>query len=446
MLEPYHEVLTVTQLNKQTRYLLESQFAQVQVEGEISNLATPASGHIYFTLKDEKAQVRCAMFRFSVMQLSFRPEEGMQVVLTAKVSIYEARGDYQLIAERMSPAGEGLLSRQFEYLKQKLRAEGLFEQSHKKPLPQLSKTIGVITSPTGAVIRDILTVLKRRYPLAEIIIYPSRVQGKEAAQELINALQLANQRRECDCLILARGGGSLEDLWPFNEEALARAIFNSELPIISAVGHETDVTIADFVADLRAPTPSAAAELVCPDWAERWNQFTSLQQRSVELIQKYLKDQEQVILWLKRNLRHPKQSILFMSQRTDELSGRLLHGISRQIQRKRLQVDGSIQRLVNASPTKGVTQHKQNFRTLNTQLCYLLNTRLESLKAKLENYTDVLEVIGPMATVKRGYAIVTTESGEVVKDASMFNGGEEIKIRLAKGQLKSSVTEVIKNA
>ena len=261
-------IFTVTQLNYSVRHLLEVELGQVWLTGEISNFSQPVSGHWYLTLKDENAQVRCAMFKMKNLRVNFRPQNGMQVLVRASVSLYEPRGDYQLIIESMQMAGDGLLQQQFDGLKMKLAAQGLFAQEHKKPIPKFVKRVGIITSPSGAALQDILHILNRRDPSLQIVIYPTLVQGKEATQDIIDTIRLANQRKECDVLIVGRGGGSLEDLWCFNEEMVAYAIYQSELPIISAVGHETDVTIADFVADLRAPTPSAAAELVSRDRQE----------------------------------------------------------------------------------------------------------------------------------------------------------------------------------
>ena len=262
------EVYTVSQLNQAAKNLLEGSFPLIWISGEISNLSQPSSGHMYLTLKDEAAQVRCAMFRFRNSLLSFAPKNGMQVLARAKVSLYEGRGEFQLIIEHMEEAGDGLLRRKFDELKHRLAALGLFNHEHKKPLPALPQCIGVVTSATGAAIRDIISVLKRRMPAIPIMIYPAAVQGSEAAGQIVKAINLANQRQECDVLIVGRGSGSLEDLWPFNEEIVAHAIFNSEIPIISAVGHEIDYTIADFVADVRAATPSAAAELISPHQQE----------------------------------------------------------------------------------------------------------------------------------------------------------------------------------
>ena len=281
-------ILTVSQLNRSTSQLLAEHFLSVLVEGEISNLSTPSSGHLYFSLKDAHAQVRCAMFKTQQRKLGFKPENGKQVLIKAQVSLYEPRGDFQLIVEHLEEAGDGALRRAFEALKLKLSEEGLFNPVHKKAIPTLPGTIGIITSPTGAAIKDILTVLKRRFPAIPVIIYPVAVQGSNAKYEITQAITLANEHEYCDVIILGRGGGSLEDLWAFNEEIVARAIFASTIPIISAVGHETDITIADYVADYRAATPSVAAEQASPDQQEWLNRFVQLEGYFYQQLQRKL--------------------------------------------------------------------------------------------------------------------------------------------------------------
>ncbi len=304
-------IYTVSQLNRAVRDFLEQSFLPLWITGEISNFACPSSGHWYFSLKDAGASVRCAMFAGKNRGLGFKPENGMQIMLKARVSLYEGRGEFQLIAEQMEPAGDGLLQKKFEALKQKLNAEGLFAQEHKKPLPDFPKTIGVVTSPTGAAIRDIITVLNRRFPAIHIIIYPASVQGTQASSEITRAIEIANERNECDVLIVGRGGGSLEDLWPFNEENVARAIFTSRLPVVSAVGHEIDFTISDFVADVRAATPSAAAELVSPD-----------QQSLLHTLARFAE-----------RLRHPLQKLREQMQLLDDLEQRLIRAIKNILER-----------------------------------------------------------------------------------------------------------------
>ena len=290
---------------------MEGHFPLIWVEGEISNLARPASGHIYFSLKDSDAQLRCAMFKMRNRLTNFRPENGQQVLVRGRLSLYPARGDYQLIAEHMEEAGDGALRREFELLKQRLHSEGLFDEASKQSLPELPTRLGVITSPTGAAIRDILSVLKRRFPGIPVLIYPVPVQGNEAPPAIVEALQTANARNECDLLILARGGGSLEDLWSFNDESLARAIFDCPIPIVSGVGHEVDVTIADFVADIRAATPTAAAEAITPDQLSWSQSFDWYQQRLQQLVKNKIERQQEKIQWLHQRLQqqHPENQI-----------------------------------------------------------------------------------------------------------------------------------------
>jgi exodeoxyribonuclease VII large subunit len=319
------DVYSVSRLNREARGLLESAFPRLWVEGEISNLARPVSGHLYFTLKDARAQVSCALFRNRATRLGFSPENGSQVLIQAQVSLYEARGNYQLIVNQMEEAGDGALRRAFEQLKNRLHKEGLFEAQHKQPLPRLPRCIGVITSPSGAAIRDVLTVLRRRFPGIPVIIYPTQVQGETAAGQIVAAIQTADSRAECDVLLLTRGGGSLEDLWPFNEEVVARAVFACKLPMVSAVGHEIDFVITDFVADQRAATPSAAAELLSPDQTELDNRFRQLDSRLYALLRQRLQQHRDQLNWLTKRMQqsHPGRQLQQQAQRLDDLELRL---------------------------------------------------------------------------------------------------------------------------
>ncbi|MFT6154087.1 MAG: exodeoxyribonuclease VII large subunit, partial [Bermanella sp.] len=324
-------VLSVSQLNRQSKELLETYLHNVQVSGEISNLSRPASGHWYFTLKDQRAQVRCAMFKSRTQYLKFVPKEGEQVLINATVGLYEARGDYQLIVNGMQSAGEGALKLAFEQLKTRLYEEGLFNPDYKKPLPKHPRHLGVVTSPTGAAIKDVLSVLKRRFPNLPISIYPTQVQGDAAAAQIAQAIERANRDKICDVLIVGRGGGSLEDLWPFNEEIVARAIFNSQIPIISAVGHEVDVSISDYTADLRAATPSAAAELVSPDRFEWLGRFENLERSLTRIMQNRLSQQRFNLVQLVKRLRHPKDKLQENMQRLDMAQMRLNNSIQREL-------------------------------------------------------------------------------------------------------------------
>ena len=322
-----NDIYSVSRLNHEVRSVLEEVFPTIWVQGEISNLAEPASGHIYFTLKDNSAQVRCAMFKNRQSGLRFAPENGIQVVARANIGIYEGRGEYQLIIESLEPAGAGQLQVAFEALKQKLSIEGLFAEEHKKPLPRFPETIGIITSATSAAVQDILSILKRRYPFGNVVIYPVPVQGEGAAIKIAGAIELAEQRKECDVLILSRGGGSLEDLWSFNEEVVARAIFAISIPIVSGVGHEIDFTIADFVADQRAPTPSAAAELASPCMTEMVTKFTQCEEKMIRHQKETINHLRQHVEYLSVKLPHLKQRLIELIQRTDEYSMRLRHQV-----------------------------------------------------------------------------------------------------------------------
>lgn len=394
---PARVIYSISELNQMVRSLLEDAFPPLWVEGEISNFSCPSSGHWYFTLKDSASQIRCAMFQGRNRALGFQPSNGMQILMRGKISLYEARGDFQMVADYMEEAGDGVLRRAFELLKTRLAQEGLFEPIHKKPLPHLPRTIGVITSPTGAAVRDILTVLKRRFANIPIIIYPTAVQGNNAETQIIHAIQTANKRKECDVLILARGGGSLEDLWSFNLETVARAVFASEIPIVSAIGHEIDFTIADFVADCRAPTPSAAAELVSPDRNAWLQQINKLHHSLCRQVQNQFQQLQNAYLSLSKRLRHPGQRLHEQSQTIDNLEKQLLRAIHNKLQTKQ--------------------QH-------------------------LTELTRALEAISPLATLARGYAIVTTKKeGEIVYNASQVKAGDIIKTQLSEGFLTSIVHE-----
>ena len=389
--------ITVSQLNRQAKTLLEQGLARLWVEGEISNIARPASGHVYFTLKDKSAQIRAAFFRQRQRGPTISFKDGDQVLVYGRVSLYEARGDYQLIVEQIEPAGEGALKRQFEVLKKKLAAEGLFDEDRKQELPELPTRIGVITSPTGAAIRDIVSILGRRFPSIPIVIYPSAVQGDAAPQELITALATAIRRDECDVLILARGGGSLEDLWAFNDEQLARAIAESPIPIISAVGHEVDFTIADFVADLRAPTPSGAAELVVPDREDWLRVVQSLAMRISRLGRRTVEDLAQALDWLSR-------------------------------------------RLVQTSPTAMLERSRSRLAAVNQRLSTAVRGAVAGVSHRLELARGGLHSVSPLATLERGYAIVEeATTGKVLLRPNDVSPGDDIRARLAHGELIATV-------
>jgi exodeoxyribonuclease VII large subunit len=411
--------ITVSQLNRQVKTLLEQGIARLWVEGEISNIAKPASGHIYFTLKDDSAQIRAAFFRQRQRGPTIGLKNGDQVLAFGRVSLYEPRGDYQLILEQVEPAGEGALKRQFEVLKKMLSAEGLFDEDRKRDLPALPKRIGVITSPTGAAIRDIVSILGRRFPSIPVVIYPAAVQGDAAVPELISALDTAIRRGECDVLIIGRGGGSLEDLWAFNEEKLARASVNCPIPVISAVGHEVDFTIADFVADVRAPTPSGAAELAVPDRQDWLRSISSLATRIARLGQRTVEDRGQTLDWLTRRLLQtsPEQTLLRQHDRLREMQRRLMLAVRLGVTGQRPVLANLWQRLRRSGP--------------------------ESITApnhRLQLAMRGLHAVSPLATLDRGYAIVEdADSGKVLMNAADAEVGTDIRARLANGELTATV-------
>jgi exodeoxyribonuclease VII large subunit len=389
-------IYTVSGLNQEVRSILEGTFPVIWLEGEISNLRAPGSGHLYFSLKDAQAQVRCALFRSRFNKPNISLKDGSQVLVRANVSLYEERGDFQLIIEHIEEIGDGALRRAFEILKQQLASEGLFAAIHKKSLPKWPICVGVITSATGAAIRDILSVLKRRYASLDVIIYPTQVQGAAAAEQIVKALALANAQQACDVLILARGGGSLEDLWPFNEERVARAIYKSTLPIVTGIGHEIDFTIADFVADHRAATPSAAAELISPDILEWTETLLRLRLRLAQAIHQQLKHINITLQHLEKRLPHPKRRLEEQAQRLDGLSQRL-----------------------------GLAQ-KNLFAHTHRKLSYLM---------------QALHNISPLNTLKRGYAIVLKEE-KILHHAKEVETGDKVTVKLAQGELGCVVTHV----
>ena len=441
LLDNQAEIYSVSELNAEVRDLIESNYPSIWVEGEISNLARPASGHIYFSLKDDAAQVRCAMFRMSNRLLKFKPDNGNQVLLRARVSLYEARGDFQLIVDYMEESGDGLLRKQFEALKLKLAEEGLFDSAHKKQIPALPTQIGVVTSPSGAAVRDILSVLKRRFPSIPVIIYPIPVQGEDAPPAIVKMLAKANERNECDVLILSRGGGSLEDLWAFNDEKVARAIFKSKIPVVCGVGHEIDVTIADFVADVRAPTPSAAAELVSPNRAEWINAVSQTGNRITRLMLQKLANAGQQLSWLQKRIIHPQQRIERIAQRMDELEQRLQHLFKIRQQHNLARLSTLDTRLQQCNPKHRVEKLILQQKSLTRRLNAAMLRNMEQTRNRLNNLSRALDAVSPLATLGRGYAIVKSSQGKIVKDASQLKIGEEITTQLEKGVIVSTVTK-----
>lgn len=435
------QIYSVSQLNQTVRVMLENQLGYVWLTGEISNFTQPVSGHWYLTLKDENAQVRCAMFRMKNMRVSFRPQNGMQVLARASVSLYEPRGDYQLIIESMHPAGEGLLQQQFEALKMKLAAEGLFAQNLKKNLPHFSKAVGIVTSKTGAALQDILHILQRRDPSLKVVIYPTAVQGKEATAEIVQMIELANQRQEVDVLIVGRGGGSLEDLWCFNEESVARAIFNSSIPVISAVGHETDVTIADFVADLRAPTPSAAAELVSRNQQELLQQLAYKRQRLEMALDRLFNDKLQYLQRLRLRLQHqhPQAQLQVQKQQMSQLSHRLTLAIKTLLNKKQDKLTALSTRVQKNPLSFNVQKQQQYIHQLELRLHTTLNRIVTHKQHQLANLCGKLDGLSPLKVLARGYSIAEDVQGKAITEISQVNVGDKLKTRVANGEIVSEV-------
>jgi len=434
--------LTVSELNHQARHLLESSFMQVWIEGELSGFSRPSSGHWYFSLKDSKCQVRCAMFRGMNQRIRSIPKEGDQVRIRGKVTLYENRGDFQVIVEHMEPAGLGALQQAFEELKRKLQSEGLFEAGRKKPVPTLPAHIGVITSPTGAAIHDILTVLARRCPAIPVTLYPTTVQGQPATAEIVRAIELARAHGAADVLIIGRGGGSLEDLWCFNEEAVARAIADCPIPTVSAVGHETDVTIADFVADLRAPTPSAAAEKVSPDQSDMLRQINDREFRLANAARRALQRLTTKLEHLSARLRDPRRELQEKAQRLDDLELRLGKSIHQRLERSQTNSTHLTQRLAMQSPRKQLANSSEILERSAAQMDKAMLRILARLQDRLEHTAGTLNVVSPLATLGRGYAIVRDTHGNIIRNATDVASGDSISARVAHGTINAKVTSV----
>ena len=434
------EALSVSQLNNRARLLLEDVFAQVWVEGEISNLAKPASGHLYFTLKDSQAQVRCALFRQNAARVRQALRDGLAVKVRGKVSLFEGRGDYQLILDTVEPAGDGALRLAFEALKEKLSAEGLFASERKRALPAHPQRIGIVSSPTGAVIRDIISVFRRRAPQVALTLIPTAVQGREATAQIVRALQLAD-RAGFDAIILARGGGSLEDLWCFNEEAVARAVADCVTPIVSAVGHETDVSISDFVADVRAPTPSAAAELLAPDSSDLQRRLDSLSRRLALSLRTRLSREQLRLDGLARRLRHPGERLRQQAQRLDDLDMRLRRAFAQQSTSRQERLARLEGRLHAQHPGRALALLRQRLDSLGERLPRAIELQLRQQRRQLENLAQTLHIVSPLATLGRGYSILLDERGQAVRSAAQTHPGQRLKARLGEGELDVRVED-----
>ncbi|MDH5572975.1 MAG: exodeoxyribonuclease VII large subunit [Gammaproteobacteria bacterium] len=437
------DIYTISRLNREVRTVLEGSFPLIWLEAEVSNFSCPASGHWYFSLKDEAAQVRCAMFRNQNRLLRFRPENGMQVLVRAHIGLYEARGEFQIIIEHMEEAGNGALQRAFDQLKLKLHKEGMFDPLHKKLIPSLPHCVGVITSATGAAIHDIITTLNRRFPALPVIIYPVAVQGEGAAKEISDMIRTAENRKECDVLILARGGGSLEDLWAFNEEILARAIYECSIPIVSGIGHEVDFTIADFVADYRAPTPTAAAEMVSPDQYSLLQQLQQQQAKITSLIQRKLQLSQQKLDWLNKRLPHPVRKLHDIAQRLDETEQRLILAQSHTIKHKQAEIKLLYNSLRQHNPVHKLEKIKLRQVELETRLHNVTKFTLQQKHLELQHAAHNLHAVSPLATLNRGYAIITRQdNNKLIQSSAQLKPGQKVLNRLAKGKFVSIIESI----
>ncbi|PXF63145.1 exodeoxyribonuclease VII large subunit [Kangiella spongicola] len=431
------KVYSVTELALNVRRQLEQEIGQIWITGEISNLATPRSGHWYFTLKDSDAQLRCAMFKNRNRGVRFTPEDGQQVLMRAKLSLYEPRGDLQLIGEYMEPAGEGALQIAFARLKQKLNNEGLFAPELKRPIPTFPNKIGIITSATGAAIRDVLTVLKRRMPHVPVIIYPSQVQGEKAAKTIIEQLKVANQRNECDVLLVTRGGGSLEDLWCFNDEQLAREIRNSKIPVVSAVGHEVDTSISDLVADLRAPTPSAAAEVLVPNRVDIIHKFQTLERRLTNEFQHKLQIQQAKLDKLVAKIVHPKQRLAQSEADLNRLIKQLKVAQKRYLEQKTFNLNNARSCLQSYKPERHLEQSQQKLDAWLKQLNQAMKQQLGESRQAFALTAQKLNDISPLATLDRGYTITQDENGKALRTAKDAKKAKKLITKFKDGEIES---------
>lgn len=435
-------IYTVSSLTREIREHLETRFPLVWVSGEVSNLRRPVSGHYYFTLKDAEAQLRAVLFKGNHLHLRYKPEEGRQILCRGRITVFEPRGDYQLIVDYLEPAGLGVLAQAFEALKTRLAAEGLFEAAHKKPLPFLPRRLVLITSPTGAAVRDFLRLLKGRFPNIHVLVYPVKVQGMEAAGEIVRALQEAPGYPGVEVIVLARGGGSLEDLWPFNEESVARAIYHCPLPVVSAIGHEVDFTIADFVADVRAPTPSAAVELVAPDKSELKRRLERVSASLYRGWRRHLEGERRHLISVARRLPDMSRRLVDLRLRLDERSDTLARRFSRyrEVQGRRLHLARS--RLLLLSPRRAIQDMRLRLERLTPRLVLGWRRSQETRRRHLEYCDSHLKKLDPMAILQRGYAVATrVPEGTIIRDATLVPAGARIKVKVAQGAMGCEVRE-----
>jgi len=440
-LQPTRKAWTVSELTAKIRDLLAKNFTDITVKGEISNCREAQSGHVYFTLKDDRSQVRCVFFKQQQRGIKFRPEDGLQMTVRGSISVYETRGEYQIYVENLEPIGLGALQLAFEQLKKRLEAEGLFDPARKKPLPLLPSRIGIVTSPRGAAVRDVVRILTRRFPNVHLTVYPVRVQGEGSAEEIVKALKFFNARKLVDVLIVARGGGSMEDLWAFNEEIVARAIFASEIPVISGVGHETDFTIADFVADVRASTPSAAAELVVQTRAQFDKHIADLRETLAGLIRYRLLELSRRVheLSARRGFRRPLDLLRQQRQRADEMTSRLALGLRARLEQSRKRFTAAHLRIASFDFRVKIAAFRLRLEKRSADLDLRAERLLRAKRDRLEKLTLQLQERSPLRVLERGYAIATDAAGNLLRDAAQVALGDTVAIQLHRGRLTTEV-------
>lgn len=443
---PQQHILQISELTKKVRFMLESELNTVWLTGEISNFVAASSGHWYLSLKDSKSQVRCAMFKGNNRRIRLKVVNGQQVLVRAKVSLYEPRGDFQLIIEQMEDAGEGLLRQHYEQLKNKLNALGMFAQQNKQAVPTHINNVGIITSPTGAAVKDILTVLQRRNPNINAIIYPTLVQGEHASIDICHAIHQANNRQECDVLIVGRGGGSLEDLWAFNEEGVVQAIYDSTIPVISAVGHEIDTTLSDYVADLRAATPSAAAELVSSDSEQLLASITLTRQRLNKAVMQRTKDYQQQVNQITHRLSqvHPEQQLLIQQQNADELQFRLTQVMMQRIQQAKQKPQQLQHRLQQLSPNKNITEQQLKIKKNNQRIINAMQKLLQHKEKSFVHLIEQIHLVSPLATIARGYSITRNKKGKMLSSITQVTTDEKLLIQVNDGIITTQVLSIQK--
>lgn len=442
-------IYSVSELNDEVASLLGINFGIVWIEGEISNYMKSAAGHSYFSLKDPTSSVRCAMFRIQNQSLNFELQDGQHILAKVKVGLYQARGEFQLIVEYAEQAGEGLLRQKFELLKKKLEAEGLFEPIHKQPLPFIPTKIGIISSPTGAAIQDIFNTIKRRFNLVELLVYPTLVQGQEASKQICQAIDVANNRDECSVIILARGGGSLEDLWCFNEEEVARAVFESNIPIITGIGHETDTTIADMVSDLRAPTPTGAAEMILPEAAELINTLTNRSRQITQAFSLILKNLDNVLMrnQVKLEENHPKTKLQQHAQQLDAIQQKIQTMPNTYINSLQSSLNNKINALAIQNPKFTIDSIHRDLKEVNHQLVLFTQQVFNRQQQQFSIAMAKLDGISPLQNLSRGYAYVTDDkTGQHVKSLNAIKKGSKLTTRMKDGSFKSKVTEIKKKS